>query len=101
MNFPVDHINKRLARIFDRCINCNFNKSSINPAKSKFMITSNTLIKTSPILYLGRDRIICRSSVKYLGLLIDCNLKFSFDVIHVKTKVSRFAGNSARNKTIS
>ena len=55
LNFIVDYVNERLSRIFEWC---NFNKLSINPAKSEFMLISIRLIEAEPVLYLGNDRII-------------------------------------------
>ena len=52
LNFLVDNVYKRLSHIFDWC---NFNKLSINPAKSEFMIISNRLIETESVIYLGSD----------------------------------------------
>ena len=95
LNFLVDHVNIKLSRIFDRC---NFNKLSINPAWSEFLDISNGLIKAKPVLYMGSDRIICENSVKYLDLLIACNLTFTSHVIHVKTQLSQLAGISHRIK---
>ena len=64
-NFSVDYVDKRLSHIFDRC---NFNKLSIDPAYSEFMFIDNRFIETESVLYLDRDRIICKNSVNYLGL---------------------------------
>ena len=93
LNFLVDYVNKRLSRTLNWC---NYKKLFINPAKSEFMVISNRLIETEPVLYLCNDRIICKSSVKDLGLLIDCNLKSTSHVIHVKTKLS-ISWNFAQN----
>ena len=65
LNFLVDYVNKRLSRIFHWC---NFNRLTINPAKSEFMVMSKILMEAEPFPYLSSDRIICKNSVKYLGL---------------------------------
>ena len=95
LNFFVDYVNIRLSCIFDWC---HLNKLSINPVKSEFMLISNILIEIEPVLYLDRNRNICKNSVKYFDLLIDCNLKFTSHIILDKTKLSQLTGISHRIK---
>ena len=69
------HVNTRLAKILDWC---RFNKLSLIPLKSQLMLITTKLVPTSPRVFLGSDEIICKNSVKYLGLNFDINLKFAF-----------------------
>ena len=68
------HVNDRLKTILDRC-NCN--KLSLNPSKSELIIFTNKPIDNEPLIYLGSSQIERKSTVKYLGLNIDDNLKFN------------------------
>ena len=85
----VQTVNERLSSILDWC---RYNKLSINPGKSEYMIITNLPITTEPYVHLGPDRISRSSCVKYLGMHIDSNLKFTDHVFHLKKKLSRLAG---------
>ena len=87
----VQNVNDRLSSILDWC---RYNKLSINPSKSEYMIITNLPIPTEPSIYIGPDRISRSSCVKYLGMHIDSNLKFTDHVFHLTKKLSRLAGIS-------
>ena len=58
------------------------------------MIITNSHIPTEPSIYIGPDRISTSPCVKYLGMHIDSNLKFTDNVFHLTKKLSRLAGIS-------
>ena len=75
---------------------CNFNKLSINPTKSEFMMITNKNIPFMPELKIGNDIIQLKNCVKYLGLHIDNSLKFYTHVDHLKSKLSQYQGVAYR-----
>ena len=93
LKYLLNHVNNRLKIILDWC---RFNKLSINPTKSEFMIITNRNIDITPKLYLGDDEISKKRSVKYLGLYIDDGLRFQTQLHYLKTKLSRIRGISTR-----
>ena len=56
------------------------------------MLVTTKLVPTKPKLFLGSDEIICKNSVKYLGLNIDKNLKFHAE--NVNSKQAQFIGRA-------
>ena len=87
------HVNTLLSGILDWC---RFNKLSINPSKSEYIIVTNKTLEFEPRIVLGNDIICRRNSVKYLGLHIDDKLKFPDHVTHLKSKLASLAGISFR-----
>ena len=69
------------------------NRLSLNIKKTKFMVFSN-----KPIILANSSIKICNESIeqvqfiKFLGVIIDCKLKFEHHVKYVKGKVSKAIG---------
>ena len=93
LQYLLNHVGQRLITILDWC---RFNKLSINPSKSEFMIVTNRNIDFEPHLRIGNDEISLKHSVKYLGLHIDHRLTFKDQLQLLKTKLSRLCGISYR-----
>ena len=89
----VNHVNKRLSLIYDWCC---FNKLSINPSKSEYILLTNKHVSISPQLNIGGNNIRKVECAKYLGVYIDHSLKYHNHISSVKTKLSRFVGISYR-----
>ena len=66
--------------------------------KSQFMVITNKVINNYPVLSIGGNDIVRVESFKYLGVLIDNNLKFQCQVDHVKSKLNRLCGVSFKLK---
>ena len=92
-NTLVHLVNERLKVVFDWC---NYNKMSLNPSKSEYMLFTNRKVPYEPQIVLGGDRIERKSSVKYLGIHIDSGLRFSSHVDNIKTALSRRIGISRK-----
>ena len=92
-NLPelTNSVNEKLKLISSWCA---FNRLAINPAKSEFMLITRKKVDIVPVIHIGDDEIRHRSSVKYLGLVIDENMKFSSHAMTLKGKLSFFAGVS-------
>ena len=86
-------VKQKLDLIFDWC---NFNKLSINPKKSEYMIISNLKLPFTPDIKIGNDSILKKECVKYLGLYVDENLKFYPHADYIKSRLSQFSGISRR-----
>ena len=83
----VNHVNERLSLIYDWCC---FNKLSINPSKSEYILITNKNVSISPQLNIGGNNIRKVECAKYLGVYIDHSLKYHDHISSVKTKLSRF-----------
>ena len=81
----IELVNNRLTTILDWC---RFNKMSINPEKSEYIIITNRKLPFEPQILLGNDLISRKTHVKYLGLTIDERLKFSEHLDYRKIKLS-------------
>ena len=69
------------------------NKLSINSKKTHFMVFHRSRIKTSDINVVMQQNTIDRvNSTKFLGLIIDDNLKWHEHIQHVKHKIARSVG---------
>ena len=88
-------INERLKIIFDWC---SYNRLLVNPLKSEFIIVSRRKIDSIPNLILGSDNIKHSKSVKYLGIIIDDNMKFNSHAFHLKSRLSAIVGISFKIK---
>ena len=89
----VDHVNARLEVVVDWC---KFNKLSLNPAKSEYMLITTKPIANQPQLMIENEPIALKKCVKYLGLNIDDSLCFSDHVNKLKLKLSRLSGIAYR-----
>ena len=90
----INHVNERLKIINDWCM---YNELSINPAKSEFMIITNkSLDATIPTISINNAPIQQKTCVKYLGVNIDCTLKFYNHAELLKTKLAMYTGVARR-----
>ena len=89
----ISIVGQKLGKIADWC---QFNKLSINPKKSEYMIISNRNLPYTPDIKIGNDSILKKDSVKYLGLHVDANLKFYSHADYIKSRLSQFIGISRR-----
>ena len=88
-------INERLKIIFDWC---SFNRLLVNPSKSEFIIISRRKLDSIPNLVIGSDNIRHVKSVKYLGIVIDDNMKFISHAHNLKSRLSAIVGISLKIK---
>ena len=95
LNILTRQINDKLKIIYDWC---SFNRLLVNPSKSEFIIISRRKIDFIPNLLLGSDNIGHVKSVKYLGIVIDDNMKFNSHASHLKSKLSAIVGISFKIK---
>ena len=58
------------------------------------MVITNKVVNNHPVLSIGGNNIVRVECFKYLGVLIDNNLKFQCQVDHVKSKLNRGCGVS-------
>ena len=86
-------VNLKLKEIYDWC---SYIKLSINPSKSEFMLITRRRVEVVPPLFMGSEEIGRHTSVKYLGLVIDDNMKYTSHGKHLKSKLSMYAGISFR-----
>ena len=84
-------VNSKLHNILDWC---NFNRMSLNPAKSEYMIISNKIIQTEPCILMGNQTITRKHNVRYLGLQIDDRLTYHSHIDVLRSKLSRMIGIS-------
>ena len=89
----VEHVNRRLSKILDWC---RYNKLSLNPSKSEYLLISNRKPENIPQVYIGPDEVTRKNHVKYLGLEIDDKLKFQSHLGSLGKKLSRLSGVSSR-----
>ena len=89
----ADRVNAKLEEV-NRW--CSFNKLAINPSKSEFLIISRSRSHPIPTIKIGADKINHVRSVKYLGLIVDDDLKFNNHGKYLKGKLSSYSGISYR-----
>ena len=77
---------------------CKFNKLSLNPFKSEFMLVTHKRVDTMPEIFIGDDLVTHEENLKYLGLCIDNKLKFQCHIDHGRSKLVQFSGMSYRLK---
>ena len=77
---------------------CNWNKLSLNPEKSEFLIVTNRDLVFEPQLYIGTDPIRRVQVFKYLGVYLDSKLKFGTQFDRVYTRLSQLCGVTYRLK---
>ena len=76
----------------------NANKLSINTKKTNFQIYSNLVIDNFDI-YLNGSKIRREKEVKYLGVLVEENLKFNQHINNISSTVSKNIGVMGRVKS--
>ena len=88
-----DHVNDRLAVIFDWCC---YNKLSLNPSKCSYMLFTNR--HTVGDNYIKIDGVSLKRSqvIKYLGVHIDEGLKFQHHIDYLCGKLSKLCGVTYR-----
>ena len=74
------------------------NKLSLNTKKTVYQIYNNTLNPAELNVTLNGDPIEAVQSVKYLGMIIDPNLKWNLHIDHLTTVISRNIGVMSRAK---
>ena len=87
----ADRVNSKLDEI-NRW--CSYNKLAINPPKSEFLIITRVKYHSIPTISIGTDQIKHVRSVKYLGLMVDDDLKFKKHGKYLKGKLSAYSGIS-------
>ena len=90
-----NNANAKLALVYDWCC---FNKLTINPSKSEYVLISNCSTQVEPLIHIGGNAIQKRTSVKYLGVHIDDRLKYHSHVDNLKKRMSQLGGISYRLK---
>ena len=70
------------------------NKISLNASKTELIVFRDPRKKSDHDLKIKIDgkKLVPSKFVKYLGILIDCHLKWNFHIIELKTKLSREVG---------
>lgn len=66
------------------------NRLTINPTKTKFLLFSsqNKSSLCIPPISIGNHLLSASEECTYLGVIIDCNLKFQHHITHIKKKLS-------------
>ena len=77
------------------------NKLSLNVSKTNYVIfhpSNKTLPKIDFDLKIGLDKVERKSTVKFLGMFLDENLKWSSQIKHIGAKISnsRYVINSLK-----
>ena len=85
------HVNNEMEKVSDWC---KFNKLSLNPSKSEFMIITNKELNIIPKISINSHEIKCVNSVKYLGIFLDHKLKYQPQIDNIENKLARFCGVS-------
>ena len=88
-NLVSNIVNRELDQIFKWLCS---NKIKINAEKTKFIIFSYRHKVTIPELKLGESVLEQAVSAKFLGLLLDENLRFDLHIEHIARKVSKSSG---------
>ena len=70
----------------------NSNKIKINVSKCKFIVFNYRRVTILPPLVFGGGYILETDQIKFLGLIIDKNLKFTEHINKIKSKISRTTG---------
>ena len=93
-------VNKELIKI-DRRLK--INKLSLNISKSCYMLTNNQPNKSCTLnlqLSLNSVSLTRQQTVKYLGVLIDDNLKLSIHIHHLSIQLSHYSGVFCRIRNL-
>jgi len=93
LNDLTDLVNSKLNDINDWC---KFNKISLNPKKSEFMLISNKRVNNHPVIRIGNELVKCVESFKYLGIHIDRSLKFHSHIDELTSKLRNLKGVTYR-----
>lgn len=67
------------------------NGLKLNARKTKYMIFTNK-VKSDIDVYLDGEKIVLSDRERFLGVIVDSNLNWSYHIKHLKTKISRNAG---------
>ena len=68
------------------------NKLIVNTSKTKLMLFTPRLFDNLSNVYFNNDKLEWVDSLRYLGLIIDCKLKFNIHINELSKKVSRVSG---------
>ena len=91
----TNHVNNRLKTVFDWCC---ANKLCINPSKCNYMLFTTKLVDVPPQISLDGATIDKTTSFKYLGVLLDENLKYNEHLEYLCGRLSRICGMTFRIK---
>ena len=75
---------------------CKFNKLSLNPEKSEFILVTNRKLAEHPINEIDSKVVRKVDRARYLGILIDDHLKFHNHIELIENKLARLCGISFR-----
>ena len=89
----TDHVNQKLSLISDWC---KFNKLSLNPEKSEFLLVTNRKLAVHPLIKIDNKVVRKVDRARYLGILIDDHLKFHNHIELIENKLARLCGISFR-----
>ena len=81
--------NHELNRFYEWCCS---NRLSINVSKTKFMIFSNRKVSNVRSIELHNEPLEHVSSVRFLGVELDENLKFNLHINNISQKISKNTG---------
>ena len=68
------------------------NKLTLNTEKTKLIMFSPRIVNNLPIIYFNNKVIQWVKSIKYLGIIIDCNLNFVMQSKEIVNKLSKLHG---------
>ena len=74
------------------------NKLSLNTKKTVYQLYNNTRSAADISVNMNNDEIQCVEKVRYLGVIIDQNLKWNFHIDHITAIISRNIGIMNRSK---
>lgn len=90
LNDLVSIVNSELTRFSDWST---ANKLIVNTEKTyPLLITNSRLPETVPPIYLNNDVIHFKTQIKYLGVIVDQNLKFNIHISEICKKISKSIG---------
>ena len=85
LSLIVQLMNDKLSKMSEWC---RFNGLKLNSSKTKCMIFSPNLPEIVPDIMIDNAVIERVDRFKYLGLMLECNLKFSFQISELQTRLA-------------
>ena len=95
LNQLASHVNGKLSLIYEWC---NYNKLSLNPEKSEFMIISSHRFTNPPLIQIDYHEVKMVNCAKYLGVFLDDHIKYHDHIQYVENKLVQLCGASYRLK---
>ena len=93
LNSLVNIVNENLNRMLDWS---RFNKLSLNPTKSEFMLITNKQNLLNPMIYINNDIVKQSSCAKFLGIYLDDKLKFNDHITYLESRLRQYRGITYR-----